>query len=382
MRLVNCIGTNADNIRPAQRALQYFKHPNVLAILLSKEMSLMESGKTIGQASLSLILPALYRQGQLSWNPTVNKMTALALKNLMEYDLESFRTSCNTFFTPSSSLSLMGKAEAKGSSGSAAGVPRPHQMLTKKDDRPVRPPSAASANSNNNPNSLGMMPPAPTAKYMATLEKGKQPPSTITGVAPWAMSKTTSDGEEKEKEKPIKSFPPPHAIDHKVTVSTPIADGFHKILSHMKSCYQYLFDESQDPHNQIIKSWNTTQAAIQPLLLPDLKFHDLVFGQVLGEGAFSVVKYTRHITKGKTQSSWPEYAVKIIDTEKLVQYNYSLSVIREIAVLKILVHPNIARMISAFRYQNAGYLVLEYASRGDLHSFLLKHGKLEHALIR
>jgi hypothetical protein len=29
------------------------------------------------------VLPALYRKGQLSWNPTVNKMTALALKSLM-----------------------------------------------------------------------------------------------------------------------------------------------------------------------------------------------------------------------------------------------------------------------------------------------------------
>lgn len=33
------------------------------------------------------------------------------------------------------------------------------------------------------------------------------------------------------------------------------------------------------------------------MLLPTLKFHDLVFGQVLGEGAFSTVKYARHITK-------------------------------------------------------------------------------------
>lgn len=74
--------------------------------------------------------------------------------------------------------------------------------------------------------------------------------------------------------------------------------------------------------------------------------------------------------------------MKIIDTNKLIQYNYSLSVIREIAILKILFHPNIARMVSAFRFQNSAYLILEYASKGDLHSFLLQVGKLEHQLIR
>ncbi len=40
---------------------------------------------------------------------------------------------------------------------------------------------------------------------MATLEKGSQPPVTITGVAPWAMSKTTGNAIE---EKPVKTVPP------------------------------------------------------------------------------------------------------------------------------------------------------------------------------
>ena len=43
--------------------------------------------------------------------------------------------------------------------------------------------------------------------------------------------------------------------------------------------------------------WNAMQAAASPSLLPNLKFHDLVFGVVLGEGAFSTVKYARHITR-------------------------------------------------------------------------------------
>jgi hypothetical protein len=52
-----------------------------------------------------------------------------------------------------------------------------------------------------------------------------------------------------------------------------------------------------------------------PTLLPDLMFHDLVFGHELGSGSFSTVKYAKHIAHGKPASSWPEYAVKVISTE-------------------------------------------------------------------
>lgn len=81
---MQCIGTNADNIRPAQRALQYFKNPKVLALLLSTKMnSVINPQLSIGKVSLIELLPALYRGGNLSWNPTVNKMTSLALKGMM-----------------------------------------------------------------------------------------------------------------------------------------------------------------------------------------------------------------------------------------------------------------------------------------------------------
>lgn len=47
------------------------------------------------------------------------------------------------------------------------------------------------------------------------------------------------------------------------------------------------------------------------------RFHDLVFGHELGQGSFSSVKYARQITKGKSRSDWPEFAVKIISTTKI-----------------------------------------------------------------
>jgi serine/threonine protein kinase len=77
------------------------------------------------------------------------------------------------------------------------------------------------------------------------------------------------------------------------------------------------------------------------------------------------------------RSEWPEYAVKVISTSKIRELGYEASVSREIAVLRLLSHPGIARMVSAFRWRDGAYLVLEYASRGDLHSYVVANGSLD-----
>ena len=56
-----------------------------------------------------------------------------------------------------------------------------------------------------------------------------------------------------------------------------------------------------------------------PTLLPNLKFHDLVFGKVLGTGSFSTVKYAKHIVRGVSPALWTEYAVKVISTDLIVR---------------------------------------------------------------
>jgi serine/threonine protein kinase len=123
--------------------------------------------------------------------------------------------------------------------------------------------------------------------------------------------------------------------------------------------------------------WSKEQMAESPTLLPSLKFHDLVFGHELGKGAFGTVTYSRLIDRNVTRSHWPEYAVKIISTQKIQEMGYEQSVQREIAILRVLSHPGIARLISSFRFRDGAYLVLEYASRGDLHSVLQKSGSLD-----
>jgi len=44
----------------------------------------------------------------------------------------------------------------------------------------------------------------------------------------------------------------------------------------------------------------------------------------------------------------------------------------------LLSHPGIARLISSFRFRDGAYLVLEYASQGDLHTLLQNKGSLDH----
>lgn len=82
--------------------------------------------------------------------------------------------------------------------------------------------------------------------------------------------------------------------------------------------------------------------------------------------------------KDKTRSHWPEYAVKIVSTQKIESLGYEQSINREIAILRSMSHPGISRLISSFRFRDGAYLVLEYASGGDLHTLLRKNGSLDH----
>lgn len=41
---------------------------------------------------------------------------------------------------------------------------------------------------------------------------------------------------------------------------------------------------------------------------------------------------------------------------------------REMAVLRLMSHPGVARLIASFRWRDGAYLVLEFASKGDLFS--------------
>lgn len=119
-----------------------------------------------------------------------------------------------------------------------------------------------------------------------------------------------------------------------------------------------------------------------PTLLPSLAFHDLVFGHELGSGSFSTVRFAKQIVRGALGSTWPQYAVKVISTSTMASLGYEASVRREIAALAVLTHPSITRLVSAFRWRDGAYLVLEFAPKGDLHGAMSSLGSLAEAAAR
>lgn len=56
--------------------------------------------------------------------------------------------------------------------------------------------------------------------------------------------------------------------------------------------------------------------------------------------------------------------------KKLEELAYTASVEREVAILGLLAHPGVARLISSFKYTGSVYLVLEYAAVRLFSSFI------------
>lgn len=323
-----------DNMLPMQRSLQMFKNPKFLRLVGPYSDDL-----------ISRLVPALYRDGEMFWNPTVNKMTYLTLKKFMEMN-EAKCLEVSRSLTPA--ISRRNKKLS---------VPRPTPALPRVH--------GTERNPSMSQNSLPPMEPWRPSQ-------GVPPPVTVTGVAPWAMSQSSHLSNNRAQ--PVRRLatadtPPPTKKSMKET-----SPGHDDVLvEYMERCRLHGGFETQPG------DWLQAQAAPAPTRLPQLRFHDLVFGRDIGEGSFGVVKYARHILKGKTRSEWPEYAVKVVSTSRLQDMgrNGFIAVAREIASLQSLTHPGIARLISAFRYTDGNYLVLEYAAKGDLHSHIIQHGALD-----
>jgi serine/threonine/tyrosine protein kinase RAD53 len=90
--------------------------------------------------------------------------------------------------------------------------------------------------------------------------------------------------------------------------------------------------------------------------------------EVVGQGAFAVVKKAVERSTGKT------YAVKIISKRK-VMGNVD-GVARELEILEKLDHPYIVKLRGFFEDEDNHYLVMEFVSGGDLMDFVAAHGSV------
>uniref|UniRef100_A0A1I8G4R0 non-specific serine/threonine protein kinase n=1 Tax=Macrostomum lignano TaxID=282301 RepID=A0A1I8G4R0_9PLAT len=92
--------------------------------------------------------------------------------------------------------------------------------------------------------------------------------------------------------------------------------------------------------------------------------------KTIGKGNFAKVKLAKHVVTGK------EVAVKIIDKTQLNSSSLQ-KLHREVKIMKTLDHPNIVKLYEVIAAEKTLYLVMEYASGGEVFDYLVAHGRLK-----
>jgi len=460
-----CSVLKGDNFRPLERVLLMWTNPRFARLLQHPG----HSSAVILPLLEALVRPetdrAIATTGTVGhWNPTVNRMTKLVLSKLLEADRHAFTRAANELFSGCSTQLPGGKTAGVGSSSTlpaSEGATRnasrgrlPTAFAVEETGCKTRDEIADTTLSLAGRRAIR---PA-TGMAHAIRTGGKQPPVTITGVAPWAFSPATRLGlkrgqaapgvasigeasvapadalqpdQQHGRTPPGRRVPAPRSMEglreerrqevpgHRkqetedpdrcktatVTVTKPSAGEQATATREVEVCgptesitadeselgLQYVLcymERLSAEHEEVNgQAWHSASMAPAPVLLPALKFHDLIWGKELGYGAFSRVRYARRVIRGgdlsrQGRSTWPEYAVKCIDGEKVREEGLQLNVSREIAVLRMLTHPGIARLVSSFAYKGDAYLVLEFASLGDLQSLISRLGALPQRICR
>ncbi|KAM8903694.1 MAP/microtubule affinity-regulating kinase 4 isoform 5-T6 [Spinachia spinachia] len=92
--------------------------------------------------------------------------------------------------------------------------------------------------------------------------------------------------------------------------------------------------------------------------------------KTIGKGNFAKVKLARHILTGR------EVAIKIIDKTQLNPTSLQ-KLFREVRIMKTLNHPNIVQLFEVIETEKTLYLIMEYASGGEVFDFLVAHGRMK-----
>nr|WOP32337.1 serine/threonine-protein kinase MARK2 isoform X10 [Galeruca daurica] len=92
--------------------------------------------------------------------------------------------------------------------------------------------------------------------------------------------------------------------------------------------------------------------------------------KTIGKGNFAKVKLAKHVPTGK------EVAIKIIDKTQLSPASLQ-KLFREVRIMKMLDHPNIVKLFQVIETEKTLYLVMEYASGGEVFDYLVLHGRMK-----
>jgi serine/threonine protein kinase len=99
--------------------------------------------------------------------------------------------------------------------------------------------------------------------------------------------------------------------------------------------------------------------------------------KTLGEGSFAKVKSNTYLTKvGEHENIKQRVAVKILNKGLLKTKDLESKIMREIRFSRYFNHPNIIRLFEVLETNNEIFLIMEYASGGELYN-LIYNGKVK-----
>ncbi|CAG9334011.1 unnamed protein product [Blepharisma stoltei] len=96
-----------------------------------------------------------------------------------------------------------------------------------------------------------------------------------------------------------------------------------------------------------------------------------LLGRTIGQGTFGKVKIGTHILTSE------KVAVKILEKERIKDISDIERVSREIHILKLIRHPNIIQLYEIIETQSKLFLIMEYASGGELFDYIVAEKKIK-----
>lgn len=131
-----------------------------------------------------------------------------------------------------------------------------------------------------------------------------------------------------------------------------------------RGSHKVQLDEAGKSKQVIMDQISKKELTLKP---HERKIGQYILGKTIGEGTFGKVKIGLHIlTKARV-------AVKILEKCKIVDAADYERVSREIHILKIVQHPHVVQLYEIIETPKKLYLIMEYASGGELFDYIVKH---------
>ena len=121
--------------------------------------------------------------------------------------------------------------------------------------------------------------------------------------------------------------------------------------------------------NRLLYLSPTVQAGLEPECKKNDFFQE--GGKALGKGAFGEVWKVTHKTTQK------QYVIKVIKKKLIVDNKLVNQMNLEIEIMYKLYHPHIIKLVNHFEDDDCFYLILNYAAKGQLYSFLQKQKRFD-----